>query len=205
MLRKKFCNCVCVLLWCKAFRYFMVVQSCLLSLVKTKEYLPKRDDSVYNSKIVENCLNTSNGLNPDESLYVKETLELYELKGHTFITSTKNWKKIDTLLPHPHGPKTESGHAYCSSQKRLVNKDHNWKFSFTKPFKNWQKCSFYRPTAKHCSPQHLSQKSIFTTNVSISLPSIITINTNLFSTFTAEGFTETGPFIHSRRGVFHNR
>ena len=33
MIRKTFCNCFCVLLWWKTFRYFIVVQSCLLLLV----------------------------------------------------------------------------------------------------------------------------------------------------------------------------
>ena len=33
ILRKKCCNCFCVLLWCKKIRCFMVVQSCLLLLV----------------------------------------------------------------------------------------------------------------------------------------------------------------------------
>ena len=33
---KKCCNCFCVLFWCKIFRYFTGVQSCLLLLVKNK-------------------------------------------------------------------------------------------------------------------------------------------------------------------------
>ena len=32
-IKKKNCNCFCVLLWCKTFRYFIGVQSCFLLLV----------------------------------------------------------------------------------------------------------------------------------------------------------------------------
>ena len=32
-IKKKYCNCFCILLWCKTFRYFARSQSCLLLLV----------------------------------------------------------------------------------------------------------------------------------------------------------------------------